>query len=749
MAATIEDIARALGRGHEKPNGRGGWQTFCPVHEATGEHSTPSLDLDYKDGKILLYCRSAHCSNTDIIKALCDCGLWGNPGGYVNGHDTRLNAPTLQPVKGAKGSKKKLGKVVKVYDYRDEKGVIVHQTVRFDPKDFRQRRPDGKGVYVGNLKGVRCVLYNLPQMTARPTEQVLLCEGEKDADNGAAIGFLTTTNAQGAKAWNASYNQHFANRHVVIMVDKDPDGETRVVILSRHLREVAASIKILRLPGGPKSDLSDWIDAGRTAGKTNEQLKAELGALIEQAPVFGDEKSEKIQNDRRGIPNIRSTDFMGMANLWIKMHGRLDKEQQVYLWNDWIWWYNGSRYVRQSTKKTRSLLWSFLTEDVQLEGEKGVINPNSNHVNNMRDALESRIILPDDFRPPTWFGESLYPGENLVAARNGIVDLDTGKLYPSSPRFFSMHAIEADYNPDAQCPEWFNFLETLWPDSIENINLLQQIFGYFLSTDMSQQKIFMLLGPKRSGKGTIGRILEVLLGRRSVARMGLSNFDDLFGMEKIIDKSLAIISDARLEGGERHAMLMERMLNISGEDSISIDQKYRQAWSGPLNVRFLLLTNEMPIVSDPSGAFASRFTILETIRSFYDHEDRKLDIKLAAERSGIFTWAVHGWQDLQTHGSFIEPNDSRERREQMEMATGPVRFFVEEQCQLAPDYSVKVSDLYDRYRNWAKERGIYASGPIQFSNQLHSAFPNVKTSRTPHTSGHDPDKRFRIFRGIH
>ena len=104
----------------------------------------------------------------------------------------------------------------------------------------------------------------------------------------------------------------------------------------------------------------------------------------------------------------------------------------------------------------------------------------------------------------------------------------------------------------------------------------------------------------------------------AVARVLLANN---FGLAPLIDKPLAIISDARLSGRSDQAVIVERLLSISGEDILSVDRKHREPWTGSLPTRFLLLSNELPRLSDASGAMASRFVVLTLRNSFYGRED--------------------------------------------------------------------------------------------------------------------------------
>ena len=152
----------------------------------------------------------------------------------------------------------------------------------------------------------------------------------------------------------------------------------------------------------------------------------------------------------------------------------------------------------------------------------------------------------------------------------------------------------------------------------------------------------MLVGPKRSGKGTIGRVTRRLLGVRNVCGPTLANIGEQFGLSVLIGKSVAIIADARISGRTDTAVITERLLSISGEDTLSIPRKYLPDWTGKLPTRFMLMTNELPRIEDVSGALASRFLVLMLTRSFFGEEDTGLFERLIPELPGILNWALEG-----------------------------------------------------------------------------------------------------------
>ncbi len=162
------------------------------------------------------------------------------------------------------------------YDYIDADGTLVYQVVRYAPKDFRQRRPDGKGGWIWNLAGVERILYRLPELLAAdPDQPIFACEGEKDADNVAALGLVATTCSGGAGKWHLINDlRPLEGRQVVILPDNDPGGQglRHAEEVATSLQGIAASVKRLELPGLPANggDVSDWIDSGGTAGNLLE-----------------------------------------------------------------------------------------------------------------------------------------------------------------------------------------------------------------------------------------------------------------------------------------------------------------------------------------------------------------------------------------------------------------------------------------------------------------------------------------------
>jgi P4 family phage/plasmid primase-like protien len=178
------------------------------------------------------------------------------------------------------------GPVVERYDYRDESGALLFQVQRHEPKDFTQRRPNGKG-WINDVKGVRRVLYRLPLVAeaAAAGRVVLLCEGEKDVHAAESLELVATCNSMGAEKWDDGYTESLRGAHVVIVPDNDAAGARHAEKVARKIYGAAASVRILPpLVDTPGGDLADYVAGGGTA----EALRT----IIKDTPLYAPPKPD-------------------------------------------------------------------------------------------------------------------------------------------------------------------------------------------------------------------------------------------------------------------------------------------------------------------------------------------------------------------------------------------------------------------------------------------------------------------------
>lgn len=432
-------------------------------------------------------------------------------------------------------------------------------------------------------------------------------------------------------------------------------------------------------------------------------------------------------------------DPLTTARVFIDCHFRREQCRALHCYQGEFFCWDGVRYVVLEDGALRKRLYEFMEPALRPHqlpdgGEVHVpFQPNTAKVNNVQDALRAVTHLNATLTAPAWLEPvPAAPAANeILAAQNGLVHLPSGALLPHSPLLFSTHAVPYAFDPRAPSPaEWRRFTAQLWPDDPESVESLQEWFGYSLTLDTSQQKILLIIGPPRSGKGTIGRVWTGLLGLAAVAAPTLASLEHNFGLWPLIGKSLAIISDARLSGRPDQAKIVERLLSISGEDVQTIDRKHREPWTGRLGTRIVIFTNELPRLADASGAMANRFIVLRLTQSFLGQEDTGLEARLLRELPGILGWAIEGQRRLAERGRFVQPESAAAEIQDLRDLSSPITAFVDECCVRGSDCKAPMPAVYQRWCAWCLTQGRDHPGTIQsFGKDLKAAVPELRESR--------------------
>lgn len=367
--------------------------------------------------------------------------------------------------------------------------------------------------------------------------------------------------------------------------------------------------------------------------------------------------------------------------------------------------------------------------------------PNKKKIADLLEAMSAIRILPPTVDAPAWT-DGTEQRTPIVACRNGLLDVTTRELRPLTPEFFNLVSVPFDYDPAATCPTWLAFLRNVWPDDIQSIRAVQEWFGYVLSGRTDQQKILLVVGPTRSGKGTIARVLGMLVGKGNVAGPTLAGLATNFGLSPLLGKPLAVISDARLAGRDGH-QVVERLLTISGEDTIDVDRKYREPWTGKIPARLMILSNELPNFGDSSGVIARRFIVLSMALSWLGKEDTGLTAKLAAELPGILNWALLGLARLERQGHIIQPRSSTDAITTIQDTASPTSAFVRDHCTTGPNCSAPVDALWEAWKGWAEGQGVRAGTKAVFGRNLLSVEPRIKRAK-PRIDG----RQVPVYEGI-
>lgn len=415
---------------------------------------------------------------------------------------------------------------------------------------------------------------------------------------------------------------------------------------------------------------------------------------------------ESLADARRKGPD---DDYAGVAAEWPVPTARAFLQERhtsadgltLRYWQDEFLAWDGRRYQTISNADVRAEIYALF--------ERHKIGlPGRGPVDNTLDALKALVNVPSTTIMPSWLcALEPSPASELIAVRNGLLHIPFRALLPHTPRYFSAGSVDVVYSPEAPRPvAWLKFLNEAFPGDQESIEALQQWFGYLLTQDTTQQKALICVGPKRCGKGTIARVLRGLLGEHNCAGPTLGQLSRQFGLQGLIGKPLAIISDARVGGAADLQAISENILRITGEDAISVERKQMPDWVGKLTTRFVLMTNILPGIVDAGGAVASRFIVIKFSQSFFGREDTKLTDKLMAELPGILNWALEGLEKLHERGAFIQPEAGVAAVDELIRKTTPIIGFISDVLIYDADRWVAKEILYDCYKAWCQDEGM-------------------------------------------
>lgn len=602
-----------------------------------------------------------------------------------------------------------------------------------------------------------------------PHVPILITEGEKKALSASQHG-VCTVGIGGVGCWSKKRSKDgngkpvgerelhpdlaelpWKEREVFIAFDSDRTSKPEVMreecSLARALAKQGAIVRIVELP--PSSD--------NTKQGVDDYLVAHGIDAFKQ--LMADAREPVAPQSKKTLPRDSVDNPHRLAHSFLAREST-PEHRLLHCWNgEFIKYENGAYRIQPQAdlkpRVTEHIRSEFVSEYLTSHSRKVTRPVKVRQLTDVMNALQSTSRLPASIQPPAWIGKSALRNmpdpSGLLTMNNGILQLDAAKirsnqaLLPPNPDFFTTHAIPFDYvgNP-GEPMQWQKFLRQLWPSDDQSIATLQEWFGYLLTSETRLQKMLMLIGPKRSGKGTILRILAKMVGHSNIVSPTLSSLGTQFGLAPLLGKSVAIISDARLGNRNDQAVITERLLSITGEDIQTVERKYRESFVCKLLTRFVLASNELPRLTDSSGALSGRMIMLKMTNSFFGKEDTHLEEKLSEELPAILHWSIAGLIRLRERGLFVQPQSSQSLAQELDDLVSPIGAFVRDECIADPTEHVEISALYKRWLAWCEENGRQQPGTSQsFGRDLHAACASISVNR-PVIDG----KRVRVYQGI-
>ena len=684
-----------------------GWIAQCPAHE----DRQASLSIsDGDDGRVLWYCH-AGCTQEAVRDAL-----------LASGHLPRRDPPARVPRAAAPSAS---GAPVAIYAYRDATGRVIHETLRYEPKSFRQRAVTESG-YVWSLAGVQTVLYRLPELITS-TGPVWLVEGEKDADNLARLGATVTTVPMGAGKWHDRYADAVRGRVVRIIPDNDAPGIKGAERIAQALTGVASSVSIVTLPVvGKGADVSDWIAQGGT-------LEA-LERLAQSAPAYRAPVPDAP--DARAIDHQPLTDS-GNAERMIARHG--ENLRYVHAWKTWLIW-DGMRWRPDGTGGPMRLALETIRELTNVaSADRSPDMPSARRTALVRHAersesrqrLQAMVALAQDLPGVGILPDQLDRNEWLLNVATGTVDLRTRTLAPHTRADYITRIVAykgrplpwvPDLHPDA--PLFWQFLNRIQPDPAVR-HFLRRALGYSITGSTRERRLFVCHGVGRNGKTTLLELVrdiigegfcqvlpsELLMARKNQSHAGSASPDlaALHGTRYVICAETD--QGGRLNEG--------RVKWLTGDDTVQARRLFEAPFTFTPSHTVWLTTNHRPQVRDGGEALWDRLILIPFETRITDEEqDKSLPQRLRDEEAeGVLDWLIEGahhWyrDGLQPPKRVLAATDSY--REESDWFGE----FIDHACEVGEGLQVLSAALHKAYTDWAQASSERLLNPVQLGSVL-------------------------------
>lgn len=333
-------------------------------------------------------------------------------------------------------------------------------------------------------------------------------------------------------------------------------------------------------------------------------------------------------------------------------------------------------------------------------------------------ALEESVL--DIIRRKTEIKSLGNFNKRYFAFKNFTYDSLAAKFVPHSEKCLTTYASNVQYEENATCPNFLDFLKELSIDT-ETIAFIQEWFGYAISTSHKANAFLIGVGEGANGKSTLFDVLMKLIGVSNISSAPLSNLNTQFGIEPILGKKLNIATESGAD-----AFNTANLKAITAGERISVNRKNKPEITTVVDAKLIFLMNELPLLKDNSHGLARRLYILPFSKVFQEEDqDKDLPRKLEAELSGILNWAVEGHRRLKNqHYTFTKSKRMTMAKSKYMSVGNPVRVFVEECIVSHPGNNLDSNAILSAYRSWVSIQKLPFHGtdsPQVFWSQFRTA----------------------------
>lgn len=441
---------------------------------------------------------------------------------------------------------------------------------------------------------------------------------------------------------------------------------------------------------------------------------------------------------------LYSFDDTGNAQRFVDLFG--DKVRYCYTDKRWLW-YDGRKWctdmtgaVKRLADKAVACMSAELKVYEQTDADEGtdMAKAFEKHMKSSRSNKSKNAMLNEVMHHVPILPSQLDRYKAALNTPGGVIDLKSGALAPHDPKNYFTKITAVEYSENADCPRWTAFLDDIFGGDKDLIRYVQKAVGYSLTGATSEQCAFFLYGTGRNGKSTFLDIIRDIFGDYA-ANIQPETIMVRNSQGSAINSDIARLKGARLvtsvEPNEGVRINEGLLKQLTGDDTVTARKLYGDEFEFKPEFKLWMATNHKPVIRGTDTGIWRRIHMIPFTCVIPEEKiDRRLKYKLSAELTGIFRWAVEGcllWQKegLKMPRAVLE--EVREYRREMDVISA----FVEDKCTVGKGLSVKSSQLFAAYLNWAEQNNEYRMSSTKFGMELAKRFEKVKTRSGAYFNG--------------
>lgn len=594
---------------------------------------------------------------------------------------------------------------------------------------FTKIRLEGKKLLYGRLENERFT-YGLPRNTPRKSlkaiygsvqalnkaisegEPIFIAEGEKDVDTLTKQGYVAFTYG-GVNDWQADFAELVKGANVYILQDNDEAGKKVSCTILSDINGIAKSAKIVvPMPDTPKADITDYFETGHT----KQEFEQMINTVTENRRECSIEPQETVDLMQFHIVE-KSGKITGVYHNAIFEY--VKDKYDIFVCGGTPYIYDAGYYkVDVSGARLKSII-------------RKLIYPQfikSTTINNIYALFLQDIELEIDF------GQlNNYPS-HWICFQNGMYDTKTKELKPHNPKYKVINQIPHKYEPNAnyegkKTEEYLQFI----CEEQDSREMLLQFMGYSFTKDVGQQKFLVLNGEGGTGKSTVIRLMEELVGSSNVSNISLTDLQQRFASFGLMGKLLNSCADLEIQALEDTSVIKK----ILGEDSLRAEQKGKDAISFKSYAKLIFSTNELPLVkSEKTNGFYRRLLVL-TMNKVPLQKNPNLFQELLEEIDYLLQLSVQAVERMYQQSTIAVAEASEKAVLQLRADSDTVEAFLREFCVNDENGRIERTELYKKYSDFCEDTDRQSLTKNNFYKSLRvKGYCEIKTNG------------YRYFKGI-